>query len=230
MPTLDIDMGNTRTKWRCGSQRGALAAPELPPVNVRPDRVRIATVRGNETEVAELVQARYGTVAEFASTSASLAGVRCAYRRPCQLGVDRWLAMVAAWQRTLSAVAVVGLGTAATVDIVDAEGHHQGGYIAPGLRLLNGSLERGTARVRAQVGAALTTDLGRDTASAVSAGTSLMLLAFVDAAVAAFRTRFGPAAAVCLTGGDASSVAPLLAANVTCVSDLVLDGLAIALP
>ena len=119
MAVLDIDMGNTRTKWRCGDATGALPAPELPRPAAAPERVRVATVLGNRPAIAGAVKRRFGVEAEFAATSASLAGVRCGYDEPGQLGVDRWLAAVAAWQRVRDAVAVVSVGTAATVDAVD---------------------------------------------------------------------------------------------------------------
>ena len=69
-----------------------------------------------------------------------------------------------------------------------------------------------------------------DTQQAVAAGTLLMLSAFVDAAIARLHSRSAPPVAVFLTGGDAQLLAPLLGAEVRCEPELVLDGLAIALP
>ena len=126
MAVLDIDMGNTRTKWRCGDETGALPAPQLPRPVAVPERVRIATVLGNRGVLARAVKARFGVDAEFASPSARLAGVRCGYDEPGQLGVDRWLAAVAAWQRVRDAVAVVSVGTAATVDAGRCHGAARG--------------------------------------------------------------------------------------------------------
>ena len=62
MPTLDIDMGNTRTKWRCGDEAGALPAPGLPRPVAVPDRVRVASVLGDRAgialEISEAVRCR----------------------------------------------------------------------------------------------------------------------------------------------------------------------------
>lgn len=230
MAVLDIDMGNTRTKWRCGDATGALPAPELPRLAAAPERVRVATVLGNRPAIAGAVKRRFGVEAEFAATSTRLAGVRCGYDEPGQLGVDRWLAVVAAWQRTRDAVAVVSVGTAATVDSVDATGQHQGGFIAPGLRLLTESLNRRTADVRLDPRAEPRLAPGSDTGQAVAAGTLLMLLAFVDAALARIKSRSASPVAIFLTGGDAPLLARHLAFEATCEPTLVLDGLAIALP
>ena len=228
--TLDIDIGNTRTKWRCGDEAGALPAPELPRPATDPRRVRVATVLGNRREIAAAVRKDFGVEAEFATTSACLAGVRCGYGDPRRLGVDRWLAAVAAWERTQHAVGVISAGTAVTVDLVDAEGRHQGGFIAPGLRLLPEALSRSTADVRLEAGAAPRLAPGTDTQQAVAAGTFLMLLAFVDAAIAEIRRRNAPPVAVFLTGGDGPLLAPHLANEASAAPTLVLDGLAIALP
>ncbi len=230
MPTLDIDMGNTRTKWRCGDEAGALPAPELPRPVAVPARVRVASVLGDRRGIAAEIRRRFGVEAEFATTSASLAGVCCGYREPHRLGVDRWLAVVAAWQRTRHALAVISVGTAACVDFVDADGRHAGGYIAPGLRLLADALDRRTADVRPDPHAAPRLEPGTDTQEAVAAGTLLMLSAFVDAGIERLRSRSAPPVAVYLTGGDAALLAPRLGRDVHCEPELVLEGLGIALP
>ncbi len=242
MTALDIDMGNTRTKWRHGGLTGAMASPELPTLAAQPSRVRVATVLGNRDELARGIRDHYGVDAEFATVSACLGGVRCGYAEPAQLGVDRWLAVVAAWRRSRAATVVVSAGTAATVDYVDADGRHRGGYIAPGLRLLRDSLRGGTADIcRAVAGSAEGVHShsrhswecagpGTDTRAAVAAGTSIMLLAYVEAAVAGFMDRGGDGATVFLTGGNAGLLARHLAVPSRCEPYLVLEGLEIALP
>ncbi len=226
---LDIDMGNTRTKWRFGDATGHLPSPELPDLDVAPTRVRVATVLRNRDALAGAVMARFGLDAEFAATTSTLAGVRCGYRDPARLGVDRWLALVAARHRTDRAVAVVGAGTAATVDFVDAGGRHEGGHIAPGLGLMRSALKH-TADVRPAYTAASDLAPGNDTEEAVSSGTFVMLLGFVEAAVRSFAERCGDCVDVVLTGGDAGLLAARLSMPVRHEPHLVLDGLGIALP
>lgn len=229
MATLDIDMGNTRTKWRCGGETGALPSPQLPTPTNRPDRVRVATVLRNESTVAEEVRERFGVAAEFAQVQRQFAGLVCGYRDLARLGVDRWLTTLAAWHTAQGALAVVCAGTACTVDFVTADGRHQGGYIAPGLRLLREVLAQRTADVRVDGGAqpdALAP--GVDTPSAVCAGTTAMLVGYVEVAIAEFRSRHE--ADVFVTGGDADALLERLSGPLRHVPTLVLDGLAIALP
>ena len=65
----------------------------------------------------------------------SACGLRNGYRDPAQLGVDRWLAMCAAWQQFPGSLCVVDAGTAVTIDVVAADGAHSGGLILPGVCL-----------------------------------------------------------------------------------------------
>lgn len=234
-PTLDIDMGNSRTKWRWQGEVGALPSPQLPQLNQPPTRVRVATVLRNRQQVAAAIRSRFGVEAEFATVAAHLGGVACGYRDPARLGVDRWLALVAAWQRQRAALVVIGAGTAATVDFVRQDGVHEGGYIAPGLATMRRALNRDTADVRPGsqlVGAAAAgiPHPGTDTESAVAAGTVAMLSAFAQAAVAEFAERCGSRPAVFVTGGDAALLLRSLGADCQHEPHLVLDGLPVALP
>ena len=230
MTSLDIDMGNSRTKWRFGGSVGALPSPEVPALDLEPSRVRVATVLRNRDALGRMIADRYGVVAEFAATAPELGGVRCGYPDPARLGVDRWLGVVAAWRISRGPVIVISAGTAATVDFVDANGRHEGGHIGPGLRLLRDVLGRKTADVRPRRSVESCTVPGTDTETAVSSGTFLMLTAFAEAAIKGFAARHGYDAEVFLTGGDADLLADGLSMPVRCEPHLVLDGLEIALP
>lgn len=226
-------MGNTRTKWRCGSATGALPAGALPTLRAPPRRVRVATVLDNEGAVADAVRARFGVTAEFAQVRQRCGGLECGYRDPARLGVDRWLATLAAWRALRQALVVVCAGTAATVDFVTGDGRHEGGYIAPGLRLLQDSLTRRAADIRIGRHGAPALVPGRpppgvDTELAVAGGTMAMLVGYVEAAVGGARPPGG--AVVFVTGGDAGALVDRLSFPARHVPTLVLDGLGVALP
>ena len=230
---LDIDMGNSRTKWRCGPATGSLPSPQLPRLAQAPCRVRIATVLGNREQVACAVESRFGVAAEFASVAPCLGGVKCGYEEPSRLGVDRWLATVAAWQQVRRAAVVVSAGTAMTIDFVHANGRHEGGYIVPGLRLSRQALDSNTANLRVADSEPTSADMRevpRDTQAGVALGTVLMLSAFVNTAVANFTSRCKGDPVLFLSGGDAPVLATHLTTPVRQQPHLVLDGLAIALP
>ncbi len=69
------------------------------------------------------------------------------YDEPLALGVDRWLAMIGAFERTDIAFAVLDAGTAITLDLVDKEGKHLGGHIVPGAKLMQKALFGDTGKI-----------------------------------------------------------------------------------
>jgi type III pantothenate kinase len=155
-----------------------------------------------------------------------LCSLSLAYEDLSQLGVDRWLAMLAAYKAVEGALVLVSAGTAVTVDCVDGGGRHLGGLIAPGWGLLKSVLVDKTERLSlaADIEIAGGSQLGIDTRSCLESGVSSMLLSFVSSAV----TTFGAGTSTRLiTGGDAEKVSRHIELDFECKENLVLDGLAI---
>lgn len=191
---LLIDIGNSRLKWAFSTPAGLSAPGEAPlgdPVALLPllesshvlDEIRMANVAGADigAEIADQLVRRFGLQPVVAVSAACGAGVANGYRQPQQLGVDRWLAMCAAYSRYRSAVWVVDAGTATTLDQVTTEGEHRGGLILPGLELMQSMLFRRTGDLARLAGAGQTSPsaasmdprpggLGRDTATAIRTG------------------------------------------------------------
>jgi type III pantothenate kinase len=162
-----------------------------------------------------------------------LAGVRNGYEQYERLGLDRWLALVGAYQQVRQACLVLDLGTAVTSDFVDADGRHLGGFICPGVPLMRNQLRTHTRRTRYDdrlaKQAIQSLAPGRSTAEAVERGCSLMLQGFVRTQLDMARDYWGGRFVVFLTGGDASLVVNMLP-DARVVPDLVFIGLAIACP
>ena len=230
MTRLDVDIGNTRTKWRFGDARGTASGVVAPTLADPPNRVCISCVAAGRDEIGARFAAAFNLRPEFAETTAELAGVTCGYDNPALLGVDRWLAVVAAWNAARQPAVVADVGTAATLDFVTRDGRHAGGYIVPGIGMMATALARDTARVRVAGDVAADLLPGRDTSQAVRRGTTAMLLSFVEWSVARFSAAGGESPVVFLTGGDAENLAARLSFPVRVEPDLVLDGLALALP
>ncbi|MDX1678895.1 type III pantothenate kinase [Arsukibacterium sp.] len=82
------------------------------------------------------------------SSQAKAFGVTNSYAEPQRLGVDRWLGLLAASRLYRGqSVMIVDAGTALTIDWLDKEGNHLGGWIMPGLRLQQQSVVQQTAKV-----------------------------------------------------------------------------------
>ena len=102
--------------------------------------------------------------------AASHIPISTALARPDRTGPDRLLAAWAASRIYGSPVIVVDLGTATTVDAVDADGFFLGGAIAPGLELAADALAEHTARLP-RIDVVLPDDaIGTDTAGAIASG------------------------------------------------------------
>ncbi len=244
---LEIDAGNSRIKWRLLSDdlqimdRGiCFTSAELK--NILPtidnvQRVRVASVRGPDftSGLVESMQLRWHVVAEIARVAPDQAGVRNAYKKFEMLGVDRWLAMLAAYNRRHSRCCIISLGTAITLDVVDEAGVHQGGFIIPGLSLQRKSLLESTSiRLPAESQWSSTWSsnaLGCSTEDAVNHGIYTMLLSgIVNFPVVA---EIGASGGLFLTGGDADVISSGLRGygiDHYCDQDIIMDGLAYALP
>ncbi len=244
--TLVIDIGNTRIKW--GSARsGELGATgnalhiesmesamdslfSASPETV--DDVLVSNVMGEAaaSELAERLNDRYAVKPRYVATAAEGFGVRCSYADPAQLGVDRWVAMIAAYRLAGGAVCVIDAGTAVTFDAVDPAGRHLGGLIFAGPRIIAAALDRGTEQIGATAAAPARPRglelLGTETDAAVGHGAMLGLAAALDAAVTAVSAELGAAPMVLLTGGDAAPVRAWLETKAELRPDLVLEGLA----
>jgi len=249
---LLLDVGNTRLKWawlenghagaaRAVQHHGAPAAwqseletwqAELEAEGRSPDRIMVANVAGGSFArlLGGWTKARFGFWPEFVTAVRSACGVTNAYARPAVLGVDRWLGMIAARHAGESPACIVNAGTAVTVDALAGDGQHLGGFILPGLQLMQEALYARTGNVQAAAAAesAQTNGLfGINTAAAVEQGIPLAIAALADRAFAELARRTHQTPRILLTGGDAERLRPELAHPAEIVPDLVLAGLAV---
>lgn len=237
---VDIDVGNTRLKWRvwdggsvvargCDSDFSANVQAQISRIG-RPQRIRLACV-GGEIVVSEVALAaeRWGCKIQRAQTTSAAGGVVCGYDNPEQMGVDRWLAILAAWQAFGRDCVVVDAGSAVTVDLLDSRARHLGGYIVPGLKMMRESLQVGTARVKVEGEDSGAVGPGCTTVQAVLNGCRLMVAGLVDKAVTQLSGNVGEVKIV-VTGGDGKLLLPLLSGDVEYVAELVMDGLEVMFP
>jgi len=239
---LEIDIGNTCLKWRVtgieehAAGRCGHGINFLDDVNDRfgqVDLVRIACVA--QEDVKNHVSARifklWGIVPQIAKTEKKHAGLEIAYQDPGRLGVDRWLAMLAAFSDSGKAVCVIDCGSAITVDLVNEQGLHVGGYIVPGIAMQIKALLSSTGQIRlAESVEASNRAWGRSTEEAVNFGVLRQATDFINAIVDELvADKVSPV--FYITGGDADTLLPMLHCRerIRHCPDLVMAGLAIAL-
>lgn len=241
---LLIDVGNTRAKWATHDVAGLgqqQAAPHaewtvddvleqvLAPLP-RAKQVLVSNVAGPRVAalIIEACAQAWGVQPRFVQATAAAAGVSNAYVEPAKLGVDRWLGIIAAHHLRSGAVCVASVGTAMTIDAVDAAGRHLGGLITPGPDLMQRSLFGATSDIAARVGESLATaTFATDTAAAVRQGARHALAALIVRCTEWTRQATGQEPHVLLTGGGSGQIEPLLTLSYITMPDLVLQGLAI---
>jgi type III pantothenate kinase len=244
--TLLVDIGNSRVKWaRLGpdgviGEQSAAAYADWSAEDWRhalfgvapAGRVLAASVAGDSTDAALIAAADLagGRAVQFVAATREAAGVRNGYADPGLLGVDRWVAVIGAYARVRGACVVADLGTAATVDVLTADGSHLGGYIVPGPALMVASLLRSTSDLDARHAAgavARSQGLFADnTRDAIERGGRMALAALVDRCVKDAGRGAGQWPRLLVTGGAAAEVLPHLETPAEHVPDLVLRGLA----
>jgi type III pantothenate kinase len=146
---------------------------------------------------------------------------------PRELGADRLVNAVAAFEKLGGPVVVVDLGTALTFDVVSAAGEYLGGIIAPGVEI---SMEALTARAAAIPRIDLDpprTLIGKGTVDAIRSGVIYGFAGQVDSIVSRVRGELGEETEAIATGGLAHSIVPFCE-TITEVDDLLtLEGLRI---
>jgi type III pantothenate kinase len=241
LSTLLVDIGNTNLKWAWLNAAGlsdikfvsyrqegvAAAVRQVWGEMEHPHRVLVANVAGEQQghALAEWMLDQWGMVPEMVVSQAMLLGVENGYAEPQRLGVDRWLALIAMRQREPGPVCVVDCGTAITLDAMDAQGHHQGGLILPGLAMMREAL-----LMRTQIPQLPSSHfhglLACNTQDAISAAGVHAAAALVERVVAGMRQSEGLQPRVILTGSDAPRLTGLLKLDFEIDQELVMRGLA----
>ena len=230
---LLIDAGNTRIKWavyRGGDiqlGQGAVAHDDVTALKAAWAAFPLRRAYGAAVVQPALIQqiaAQAPCPIEWVRTLPAAAGVRNHYADPAQMGVDRWLSVLAARRLVPGDVVVAGAGTALTIESLTAEGDYLGGLIVPGYRLMLASLADNTARLNQPAGDWCA--FPSCTQDALETGALEAMAGAVERArqrLARHTGRMLPP--VLLSGGDADRIAPLLASPCQIVDNLVLTGL-----
>lgn len=191
--------------------------------------------RARKQWFAQLCLQQFGIEPIFAVATAEQANIGHgrlinSYDTPQALGIDRWLAMMAAYahaQRGISrkevsenqqqhpemSFCVIDAGTAITLDVVSEQGLHLGGHIVPSFGLLQRTLLGKTESIAWSAGHDMTTnvgqsrelELGQNTSAAVTIGAKTMVNAYIQQALASLN-RANHRLTLFVTGGDNQQV------------------------
>ncbi len=239
---LVIDIGNSRTKWALADDAGKLSPMEIcmnteiananfPIENVQ--KALISNVAGKKM-AQQVTQLLAPLPLQFMQAGAQACGVKNRYEST--LGIDRWAALVAAWNITKHATVVVNAGTAITVDalsqqslmksVSSREGVFLGGVIMPGLGLMRAALRKNTAQLDVDEG--VMADFPVNTQDAMHTGSLNAAAGAIHLMLKRLEKHSGWLPKLVISGGDARKIAQALNLNakqVIIMENLVLQGL-----
>jgi type III pantothenate kinase len=176
-----------------GSIEGAIIASVVPPLN---------------NTVDELCRRYFGLRPLFVGPGIKT-GMPILYDNPKEVGADRIVNAVAAYDRFKDDLIVVDFGTATTFDCISAKGEYLGGAIAPGVMISCEALfQRASKLPRVEIFSQPRGAVAKDTISAMNAGIIYGYAGMVDGVVEAVNAERGVKCKVVATGGLAKVIAP----------------------
>lgn len=230
---LLLDLGNSALKWaiRDSSGIGRQHSQPLkagPPPAWRklpePTAIGLSSVApaADTNSVIEWCQQQWRCPVQRFLAQTSAVGVLNAYPRPQDLGSDRWMALIAAHQSRPGASCIIDAGSAITIDLLNADGRHQGGYISPGYRAMLSTLQANTDLTPPDHSHEYRPQPGHSTADCIRSGISSALIGLIDNVYRHFDNGHSQ---LILTGGDAPLLLPQLPNTTLHLPKLVLTGI-----
>jgi len=245
-----IDIGNTNIvlglsdgekilhHWRIRTER-EITSDELGIVvqhlfsssNVKTDDVKsiiISSVVPPLMNTMEVFSRRYFKVKPLVVGSGIQTGMEILYDNPKEVGADRIVNAVAAYEKYRTSLVVIDFGTATTFDCVSKEGSYLGGAISPGVLISCEALFQKASRLpRVEIFAKPKKVIAKDTISSMNVGIVYGYAGLVDGIVGRIKREMGQNPTVVATGG----LAPLICEEAESIDHveefLTLEGLII---
>lgn len=191
-----------------------------------PKRVYIANVGMPKLgdAVARYALKNWGVSAQFLLSSETACGVKNAYDRPAQLGIDRWLSLIGVWREYVRPAFIVDVGSAVTIDVLGVNGMHQGGWIYPGPTKMLDVLLTQTEQIN-RYAHTCKNFWGKNTEQAVYNGVYFTVCASIHHLRQESQKRLGYELLPIITGGGAQMCLPFLDADYVLEVGLVLAGM-----
>jgi type III pantothenate kinase len=247
---LAVDVGNTQTHFgvfRAGEQRvaehwrfatvrqstgdelGAALSNLLALRGLVFGDVRHSIVSSTVPQLSEqwmLMSERYLSQPMLVVGPSIRTGMPIRTDNPREVGADRLVNAVAAYERVQDVCVVVDFGTAITYDAVSGEGEYLGGIISPGAEISIDALYERAAKLPKVELAEPRALIGKSTVEAIRSGIAFGFAGQVEGIVGRLRGELGPETTVIATGGLAQLVVPFIRETIDEVDDLLtLTGL-----
>jgi type III pantothenate kinase len=243
---LAIDIGNTQTHigafegeeladhWRFATEadatsdvlavrlRGLLELGGVKPAEI--DAAVVSSVVPALRPAYEAVGKRFG-VPILTVEPGIKTGISIKVDDPREVGADRLVNAVAAFEKFGGPTVVVDFGTAITFDVVSAEGEYVGGVIGPGVEISVDALAQRTAKLPRVELTPPERVIGTNTIDSIRSGLVYGFAGAIDGVAARIAEELGGSPRFVATGGLATTVAPLCDSIDEVDDRLTLDGL-----
>jgi len=154
-------------------------------------------------------------------------GISILYRNPAEVGADRIVNSVAAYEKYGGPLIIVDFGTATTFDVVTTKGEYLGGAICPGIQVSLEALFSNTAKLPRVDLVAPERVIGKSTVESIQSGAIYGFVGMIDTMVRKMQAELGIKARVVATGGIVELIASKAETIDVVDHFLTLDGLRI---
>ena len=218
--SLFVDIGHSAVKWRTLDSEVFSQGVEKFSEKSLPDSQSVWLSAVAHPHIVETINMKFSDV-EVVKPLSHFGSLTIAYKKPLDLGSDRFLAMLGALKHFPDRnLLIIDAGSALTIDVVNNSGGHQGGLIMPGLEAIRGSF----AKFATNNQSLNSSTLKSNTNEAWLSGTQAMFISSIKEQITTYETE-QPEGIVTLTGGSAKSLISELPETVNYFDNLVLDGL-----
>lgn len=156
----------------------------------------------------------------------SVARMPILYGNPAEVGADRIVNAVAAFEKYKSALIVIDFGTATTFDAISSKGEYLGGAICPGIMISSEALFRNASKLpRVEIFSRPDRVIGKDTVGSIQSGIIFGYAGLVDGMVRRMSVEMDSPPKIIATGGLAPLMADISETIEAADSDLTLEGL-----
>jgi len=177
--------------------------------------------------ILEPVCRKYFDIKPFIVGPGIKTGMPIFYDNPREVGADRIVNAVAAYEKHKRALIIVDFGTATTFDYVSGKGEYMGGCISPGIMISSEALFARAAKLPRVELSKPKTIIGKDTVSSMQAGIIYGYASLVDGIVERMKEEVKSDPLVVATGGLAKIIAPETKSIAVVDEMLTLEGLRI---
>jgi type III pantothenate kinase len=161
-----------------------------------------------------------------ATSAASTLPIR--YKNPSEVGADRIVNAIAAFQKYQTSLVVIDFGTATTFDSISEKGEYLGGAISPGIMIASEALFMKASKLpRVEIFVPPKSVIGKDTASSIQSGIIFGYAGLVDGMVRRMKIEMGTNPRVIATGGLAELICQVSETIEVVEPSLTLEGLRI---